>query len=107
MVEGDGSGAVEVVSGDVTGGILLDSPELVCVATTRDRAQAARWQGALERVKIPVRTQTISVGQPGQPRETVYLLYVRPSDEEAAMRRLGPQPDLPIFPLAHLRQTWW
>jgi hypothetical protein len=97
---------VEVVSGDAAGVTLLDPPEVVCVATTRDPAQVARWREKLERANMPVRTQTISVSQPGQPREVVYLLYVRPCDEEAAVQLLGSQPGLPIFPLAHLRQTW-
>ncbi|MDI3338949.1 MAG: hypothetical protein QJR03_00285 [Sphaerobacter sp.] len=84
---------------------LLDSPDLVCVATTRDRELANDWRAALERANMPVWTQTITVRETGQSPTAVYLLYVRPGEAERAMRVLGPQPDLPIFPLAHLRHS--
>lgn len=99
---------MKVAPGTGAGTTLLDSPDLICVGTTRDEAQVGLWEATLTEAGIPVRTQTISVRQRGEPPDVVYLLYVRPSDEEAAMRALEPRPDLPIFPLAHLRQTaWW
>lgn len=84
---------------------LAESPELVCVATSRDVNEVNRWRSLLMRFAIPVQVQTYSVREPGNHDRTVYLIYVNPNDEDLAVRLVQPQLDLPIFPLAHLRHT--
>lgn len=84
-----------------------ESPELVCVATSSSAHEISMWRSALERAGVPTQVQTISVRQHGADARSAYLLYVRPGDEERAMRLIQLQPDRPIFPLAHLRHAAW
>lgn len=86
---------------------LLDAPDLVCVSTSKSQLDVDLWQATLGAAGIPCQVQRVSVRDYRQAPRVAYLLYVHPADEERAMRLLQPRRDLPIFPLAHLRETSW
>lgn len=86
---------------------LLESPEVVCIATSRSAFDVGAWQAALNDAGIPFQVQTVSVREFRRHPRAVYLLYVSPADEQRATGLLRPRQDLPIFPLAHLRETSW